>query len=209
VPLRALVERAVRPATVALVAVYLGGVAFDGLSQTSWWIDVMGGRTGWSLRLVNTLGYAWTTAVVAAGILAAARITLARVDDAELSVADLGNRFAKAVVPIALACWVIHELPTMMIDGQNFYALVSDPLARGWDVFGTIDTLPNYTLLSANQQGWIGTITLTAGALGGAFVGHAVVFQTFRPRVAVQAVWPLTIALMAALVGAGLLLLGT
>jgi hypothetical protein len=214
VPLRALVERAAQPATAALVAVYLGGVAFDGMSQTSWWIDVMGTRTGWSLRLVNTVGYAWTTAVVAAGILAAARVTLAVAgtatgDTDEPSVADVGNRFAKAVVPVALACWLIHELPTMMIDGQNFYALVSDPLARGWDMFGTIDTLPNYTLLSANQQGWIGTLTLTAGALGGAVVGHAVVFQTFRPRIAVRAVWPLTVALMAALVGAGLLLLGT
>ena len=210
VPLRALVERAVRPATAALVAVYLGGVAFDGMSQTSWWIDVMGTRTGWSLRFVNTVGYAWTSAVVAAGILAAARITVAVVDAADdLPVADLGNRFAKAIVPIALACWMTHELPTMMIDGQNFYALVSDPLARGWDLFGTIDTLPNYTLLTPSQQGWIGTIALTAGALAAAIIGHAVVFQSFRPRLAIRAVWPLTVALMAAVVGADLLLLGT
>ena len=209
-PTRALVERVSRPATVALVAVSLGGVSFDGMSQTSWWGSVVGASTGWSLRVLNTLGYAWTTAIVAAGILAAARATSALAPEGdEQPTTVLGDRFAKAVVPIAVACWLTHELPTIIIDGQNFYALVSDPLARGWDVFGTIDTLPNYTLLTASQQGWIGTLALTAGAVGAAAVAHEVVFQTFRPRVAVRAVWPITIALMAALVGAGLLLLGT
>ncbi|MEY2570164.1 MAG: hypothetical protein QOE63_514, partial [Acidimicrobiaceae bacterium] len=66
-----------------------------------------------------------------------------------------------------------------------------------------------YTLLTASEQGWIGTIALTGASVAAPVVAHEVVFAMFKPRVAVRVVWPITIALMAILVGAGLLLLGT
>lgn len=205
-PFRALAERAMRPGAAALASVYLGGVAFDGVSQTSWWIDIMGTRSGWPMRVVNTVGLLWCSAIIGVGLLIAARVT-ARLADREPP--GLADRLAKVALPIGLGAWIAHELPTFLIDVQNFIDLASDPLSRGWDIFGTIDWAPNYTLLTPLQQGWIGTLAMALGAAGAAVAAHETVFATFEPRVAVRAVWPITLAAMAAVVGGGLLLLGT
>ena len=206
VPLRGLVERATIPGATALLSVYVGGVAFDGLSATSWWIDVMGTRTGWSLRGINTIGLLWTTTIVAVALLAAAR-AITRLTNTPVT--GLADRLAMTLIPLALGCWVAHELPTFLIDIQNFISLASDPFSQGRDIFGTIDWLPNYTLLTPLQEGWVETLALAAGAMGTALLSHEVTFGTFPPRVAVRAVWPATVAAMAGVVGATLLLLGT
>jgi hypothetical protein len=121
----------------------------------------------------------------------------------------MADRLAMTIVPLALGCWVAHELPTFLIDIQNFISLASDPFSRGSDIFGTIDWLPTYTLLTPLQEGWVETLAMAAGAVGTGVLIHEVTFATFPPRVAVRAVWPVTVAAMAGVVGASLLLLGT
>jgi hypothetical protein len=206
IPLRGLVERATMPGACALLSVYVGGVAFDGLTATSWWLDVMGTRTGWSLRGINTIGLLWTTAVVAVALLAAAR-AVARLAGAPVE--GLADRLAMTMIPLALGCWIAHELPTFLIDIQNFISLASDPFSQGWDIFGTIDWLPRYTLLTPMQEGWIETLAVAVGATGTGVLAHELIFGTFPPRVAVRAVWPVTMTAMVGVVGATLLLLGT
>jgi hypothetical protein len=82
-------------------------------------------------------------------------------------------------------------------------------LGRGWDLFGTIENLPNYTLLTPTQSGWLQTLVLLAGCIASAAVVHRVALTSFRGRAAVRAIYPLAIVLVAAAVGAVALLLGT
>ena len=204
---RSLAHRGAVPGTAALVAVLLGGVAFDGLSQTNWWLDVLGTKTGFALDAVNTIGLLWTTVVVGAAIAGAARVAarLAASDD----VASITERFAVAVVPLAVACWFAHELNTVLIDAQNFIALASDPLGRGWDLFGTIENATNYAILTPVQTTTVGAVAILAGGTGGAVLAHDAAFGSFRPRAALRAQWPLVLTLMIGVVTATVMLLGT
>ena len=61
------------PGLAPLLMVYLGGTLFDGISQTNWWIDVLGTSRGWTERAINTVGLAWSVAIVAVAYLAATR----------------------------------------------------------------------------------------------------------------------------------------
>jgi hypothetical protein len=203
---RSLARRGAVPGTTALVAVLLGGVAFEGLSQTSWWLDVLGNKTGVTLDAVNTIGLLWVTVVVGAATVGAARAG-ARLAGSDAP--ELADRFAAAVVPIAVACWFAHELSTFLIDSQNFIALASDPLGRGWDLFGTIDNPTNYAVLTPTQTATVGTVALLVGGAGSAVLAHEAAFASLTPRAALKAEWPLIITLMVAMIAATGLLLGT
>ncbi|MEY2465422.1 MAG: hypothetical protein QOH64_3560 [Acidimicrobiaceae bacterium] len=205
-PLRGIAERGAVLGTTALVAVLLGGVAFDGLSQTSWWLQVLGSKTGWSLNLVNTIGFVWVTVVIAAAIIGAARLA-AKLADRDGP--DLSERFAVAVVPLAVGCWLAHELTTFLIDGQNFIALTSDPTGRGWDLFGTIDNPTNYSVLTPVQTTTVGAIAILLGGAGAAVLAHEAAFGSLPARAALRAEWPLVVTLMIGVIAATALLLGT
>jgi hypothetical protein len=203
---RSLPRRGAVPGTIALVAVLLGGVTFDGLSQTTWWLDVLGTKTGLSLDLVNTIGLLWVTVVIGAAIVGAARLAT-RVTGRDAP--ELGERFAVAVVPLAVACWLAHELTTFLIDSQNFVALASDPLGRGWDLFGTIDDPTNYAVLTPVQTTTVGTVAILIGGAGAAVLAHEAAFSSLPARAALKAEWPLIITLMLGMIAATALLLGT
>jgi hypothetical protein len=49
----------------------------------------------------------------------------------------LATAYVYTLVPIALAYQAAHYYTLLVIQGQSLVALVSDPLGRGWDLFGT------------------------------------------------------------------------
>ena len=199
-------EREPSAGTVALLCVYLGAIGFDAISQTDWWVSVLGTSRGWSERLLNTVGLAWIVVSVAIVYLAATRVAalLTHREPDEMAV-----RFAPVLVPLGLAWSVAHYLRAFLADLQSFIALVSDPLGRGWDLFGTIDNPVNYRWLTAGQAGWIETLVLLAGCLLSAYEVHRTAITVVRGPAAVRAIHPIEAALVLAAVGAVALLLGT
>ena len=199
-------EHAPTSGTVAVLSVYLGTIAFDGISQTNWWITVLGTTRGWNERVLNTVGLVWTVAGVAVVYLAATRIAAYITQRAASEVAA---NFAPMLVPLGLAWSVAHYLRAFLADLQNFVALLSDPLGRGWDLFGTINNIVDYKWLTPAQTGWIQSAVLLIGCIASAIVVHRVAFTSYRGRPAVRATYPLAAALVVAAVGAVALLLGT
>lgn len=197
-PLRGLRLLRATPGLVAVAVVYLGGVGFDGLSGTAWWVDVVGARQGWGLRLVQTVGLMWSVAVVAAVYLGACRM-IARM--AGQDPAPVALRFGAVLVPIGLAWTFVHDLVVFIVDWQNFVALASDPLGRGWDLFGTIANPIVYEPLTPAQVGTIQLAALVAACSAAAATAHRQAFSDLRPRSALRATIPL--AGMIALAGAG------
>lgn len=192
--------------TVALLCVYLGSILFDAVSQTNWYVDVLGTSRGWSARMINTVGLVWAIVAVAIVYVAATWIA-ARVTSQPT--ASVTARFALAMVPIGFAWSFVHYLSPFLADIQNFAALASDPMGRGWDLFGTIDNIVDYRWLTPTQIGWIQTIALLAGSVASVFVVQRVSFTSFRGQAAVRATYPLGAAIAIAAVAAVLLLLGT
>lgn len=44
---------------------------------------------------------------------------------------------ASAAVPLGLAAWIAFSVPLAFVNGAYVVAVVSDPLGKGWDLFGT------------------------------------------------------------------------
>jgi hypothetical protein len=193
------------PGLAPLLMVYLGGILFDGISQTNWWIDVLGTSRGWTERAINTVGLAWSIAIIAVAYLAATRIVAAI---ANRGPADTARLFAPVLLPVGLGWSVAHYITAFLIDVQNFYALLSDPLGKGWDVFGTIDYAINQQVLSPTQTGVLQSLVVGSGCIWGAVIAHDIAFANYRGRTAVRATYPFAVLLIASAAGAIWLLLG-
>lgn len=125
--------------------VVLASGSFDGLHETFWWLARIG---------VNPLEFPGRSAVIIPSIfgLYASNATLLCVFALSLWVGVKALRlvggtqpvsftavfctFAIAILPIALGYHIAHFLVTLMVQGQYVLATLSDPLARGWNLFG-------------------------------------------------------------------------
>jgi hypothetical protein len=142
-PLAGLAQLTPGPGLVAVLAVMIGTVTFDGLSSGSLWretvqpplFDVTSALLGDTRgeELAALLGMAACVGLVAAfyalGIRGAASVGGAP--------GDLGRRFVHSLVPIAVVYALAHYLSLLAFDGQKIAYLASDPLGEGWDLFGT------------------------------------------------------------------------
>jgi len=144
-------------ADVVIVALGVGSILFDGLSQTQSWFDLFS-QPALGSQTVLLLGFL--------GIIVVAAIAVTRA-------VGLGATGA-ALLPIAAGYLVAHYLTYLLIDGQRIVIALSDPFQRGWDLFGMAFHEPTGDWLPA---GLIWTIQLAAvvgGHMLGAWGGHVV-----------------------------------
>jgi hypothetical protein len=125
---------------VAFVLLMLSSVSFDGLSKTYWWLARIGvnpldfpGRS--AVALPNSLGLLATFVALLAcygvavwlGQMLAGRPT---------RLSDNLRGDVVAIVPIALGYHFAHYLTVFLVDVQYAAITFTDPLGRGWDLFG-------------------------------------------------------------------------
>lgn len=193
-PLAGLAGRDATPGTVAFVAVMLGSVAFDGLSRTSWWQNLLADVEGpyvlgrpWLAELlttgVNVLGIL-VLCIVAAG---AYRLACAAARSMVRAPRPLEPEFVLSLVPIAFAYEVAHYFSLALVQGQFTAPLLSDPLGRGWDLLGTSNVEPNLAPLSPNTVWYVQAGALVAGHVAGLVVAHDRAVSVFEdPRAALR-----------------------
>jgi len=195
-----------RAGTAGLILTVLGSTAFDGVTRTAWWRSVVDTRLGWDATAVRTLGLAFTIGVVslayAGAMRLAARLTGEPPDSLLLP-------FVHSLVPIALAYAVAHYFSLFVFEGQQALALVSDPLGRGADWFGTVDWAIDYRALSTRTISYVQAGAIVVGHVVAVVVAHDRAVERFDARVATRSQLPL-LAVMVAYTVAGLaILLGT
>ena len=54
-----------------------------------------------------------------------------------------------------MAYHVAHNLGYLLLRGQELIPLLSDPLGRGWDLFGTAGWSPDLTLVGARFEWYV------------------------------------------------------
>jgi hypothetical protein len=209
-PLVGLAFRHPRPGSIAFVAVMLGSVAFDGFSRTVWWQDrraslaaASGDHFALTGTLLNVGGLVLAIAGVALVYLGAVELSRMR-SGAEWDHADL---YLGSLIPIAAAYAVSHYFSLLVIQGQSAITLASDPLGRGWDLFGTADFRPNIAPFSPNTIWYVQVAALVGGHVLALALAHdraLAVAET--PERAVRGQLPL-LALMVIYTVAGLWLL--
>jgi hypothetical protein len=204
-PLSGLASVPQRPGTLALMLVALGSTTFDGFTRTRYWTDIVGQRVGWDRTIVSTIGLLWLIAIVAAAWLGATHLT-AHITGADQM--DMATTFAPSLIPIALGYAAAHYFSLLVFDGQNFLALASDPFARGWDLFGTINNTIDYTVVSTRTIAYVQVASIVVGHVCGVVAAHDRAVELFPPRQAVRSQYPLLGVMILYTVGGLLLLLG-
>ena len=131
-PLRHLSTARTPAGTWAVVAVLLGGTAFDGFTSTSWWVRTTQ-SSGLPRELWGTLGLLGMVALItltfALGVRGIGR----------LRPAGPWNLLAASVIPIVIGYAVAHYLSLLVLEGQRTLINLSDPLGLGWNAFGTAE----------------------------------------------------------------------
>ena len=177
------------PGSTLFIAVALGSVGFDGYSRTITWQDLVArveapyvlDRPGTGELLVaglNLAGLVAAITIVLLAFLAACAVARSMVSAPR----SLRSDFLLSLVPIALVYTVAHYFSLFVIQGQFAVPLLSDPLGRGWDIFGTAGVHPNIAVLAPNTIWYVQAASLVLGHVAGLIVAHDRAVAIFRDR---------------------------
>lgn len=127
--------------TTLFLLLALSSVSFDGLSKTFTWLGLNGinplefpGRS--AMIGINSLGLAAAFVALSAAFLLAVFLG-ERLTASPAPLRQAAGLFVWSIVPIALAYHVSHYLTALAVNGQYALVALSDPFARGWNLFGT------------------------------------------------------------------------
>ena len=168
---------------VLFFAIMIGSVSFDGLQEGPVWrrigpefegaFDGVFGDTGARL-LSDSLGLVIMIAIIWAfyrlGVEAVRYTT--RESPTRLSGGEIARRFAPSLIPIAVAYLGAHFITLLLIEGQSIATLVSDPLGRGWNIFGTRSAGIDFGLIGATNTWYLQVSLVVAGHVSGLMLAH-------------------------------------
>jgi hypothetical protein len=123
------------PGATAVVATLLGSTAFDSFTNTSWWIRVV--------QNSNVPTVIWGTG----GLLVIIIIVFVSFSLGAAWMGRYGSRppaayprlMVSSLLPIVLGYVVAHYATLLVVEGQRTAINFSDPLGRGWNVFGSAE----------------------------------------------------------------------
>ena len=171
--------------------VMLAIVSFDGLRETPLWAL---SDSRWTA--VTTAGLLLAPCVFALVIFSVCGLMarLAR----PASALELARLFVPTLLPIALAYHVAHYLSYLLVAGQVVIPLASDPLGRGWNLFGTAHYQIAAGLVGARFAWFTSVIVIVLGHVLAMYVAHRLALARFSERrIARRSQYPLA-ALMVA-----------
>jgi hypothetical protein len=185
-------------AMVAFVLAMLSTLLFDGLLGTQLIALVHRALTDRVPQLVDNRGYflgtvgilgVWLFFLLAylAACLAMARLLRDR------SAGAVARLYALTLVPIAVAYNVAHNFYYLLVQGQLLIPLASDPLGRGWDLFGTAMQFPDIGIIDARLTWQVAIGAIVIGHVISIWLAHRLALrEADTPGRAVMASIPLT-----------------
>lgn len=167
---------------VALCTLLIGSVSYDGLSRTRWWTVKIADAT---VQLSDSGISAATARLIFGtfGMIMMCLIALGAFELASWAAGRLGNlqrgggqraamSFAPTLLPIAVAYVAAHYCSFFILQGQDIIRLASDPLGRGWNLFGTNEFRIHYSLLSSRGVWFIQVGSIIVGHVLGLVLAH-------------------------------------
>jgi hypothetical protein len=166
------------------VIVMLAIVTFDGLRETPVWAV---SDAQWTVAATAGLfAMPWVFALVIFGVCALMGwLTVT-------SASELARVFIPTLLPIALAYHFAHYLSYLLVAGQVVIPLASDPLGRGWDLFGTARYQIAVGVVGARFAWYTSVIVIVAGHVLAMYLAHRLALARFStPRLARRSQYPL------------------
>jgi hypothetical protein len=190
----------------ATVAVMLGTTAYDGASNAPAWFTFVQ-SSPLPQTVTKTAGLVGVVLLV--GLLFAACTRWAgRVGGlgARPGAPSMPRAFAHSLVPIALGYVVAHYWSLLVLEGQNAFVHLSDPLGNGSDWLGLAGHRPSTALLQPTLVATIQVVAVVTGHVLGVVLAHDRAVRLFPHRRAVLGQLPLLLLMVTYTVG-GLTLL--
>jgi hypothetical protein len=190
-------DRPIPASLLVFVLFMLSSTAFDGLMETALWvgtfwtalyqyilIPIHGATTPLSHAVVEQLFFAYQTAAlllspfvylgVYALILALAKLLIR----SDVPLKTLLLSFGLSIVPIAFAYHLSHYYTLLQVQGPQLARLISDPLGRGWNLFGTartaIKVVPDMDFVWHAQ-----VVLIVAGHVVSVYLAHLQALRSF------------------------------
>jgi hypothetical protein len=179
-PLSGLAHFKAGAGTVALLAVMIGSVTFDGAGEAPIWTGIAPdlsnffGDLGLSpqpaFELTFLVGLSAAILLVYGfyrlGVLGAKSV------GGGFSAETLARAFAHTLVPIALAYVMAHYFTYVLFRGQAIVFLASDPLGDGSDLFGTAGNQIDYSLIGSTATWYWQVAFVVTGHVAGLTLAH-------------------------------------
>ncbi len=211
-PLSGICDLELWPGTTAVVCTLIGTTSFDGFSNGEVWVQFAPSLQGDLTRLlgigalaayeiVGSFGLVFCVLFVAGMYRLGIRGMASALRDLRVPGFDTGDpdalskTFLHTLVPIAFGYMLAHYFSLLVLDGQAMGYLISDPLGRGNDLFGTANFLINYNLISFAAIWYVQIVAIVAGHVSGLILSHErglVVFKSSEAAVRSQ-YWMLAI----------------
>jgi hypothetical protein len=194
----------------------LSSVTFDGLLATPLWGTV----AEWmlyseTLRPAVILLQDWTGNAIAAVSTIALLVFLLlfqflyrlfaalmscstpRAARSDVSSGQVARLFVLTLVPIALAYHLAHYLSFLLIVGQYMIPLVSDPLGRDWNLFGTALYMVDIGIVNARFVWITSVVAIVTGHIIAVYLAHVMALRTFRgSRAALASQFPMLLLMV-------------
>jgi hypothetical protein len=94
----------------------------------------------------------------------------------------LAAAYAYSLVPIALAYQIAHYYTVLIFNGQIAIVQLSDPLGRGWDLFGTAGYQVNNAVLGAAFVWYSQVALIVAGHVIAVYLAHVISLRQIEDR---------------------------
>jgi hypothetical protein len=188
-PLSGLPRLELLPGTVAVLAVMIGTVTFDGGSEAPLWNNIspdiaqffqdLGLSPKRAFEAAFLLGL--TGAVLFIGGFYRLGIAGAKSVGGGFSARRLAHEFIYSLVPIALAYVMAHYFTLLILDGQRLFYAISDPLGQGnADIFGTAGSQPDFRIIGANAIWYTQVGFVVAGHVAALVLAHDRAIALYR-----------------------------
>jgi hypothetical protein len=166
--------------SVALLCAGIGTTSFDGFSNGVVWADLsphlqdfftsLGAGQQTALELSATLGLLFFVGLV---------FVFFRLGIQGMQMVGHGHgprellgRFAHSLIPIAFAYMLAHYFSLLIFQSQAMAYLVSDPLGKGSDLFGTAGSGIDYNAISGDTIWYVQVGALVCGHVAGLVLAH-------------------------------------
>ena len=173
--------------SVAVLCAGIGSTSFDGFSNGAAWADLsphlqdlfknLGAGQELALELASTVGLLFFVGLVFVffrlGI--AGMLTVGGGHEPR----ELLGRFAHSLIPIAFAYALAHYFSLLVYQSQAMAYLISDPLGKGSDLFGTAGSGIDYNVISGNAIWYVQVGALVCGHVAGLLLAHDRALATY------------------------------
>jgi hypothetical protein len=161
----------------------LASTAFDGLEETQiWWQTLYHSAFQMQLYPTERIFILIAMPFLFLALYALAIWLMSIFTDAHSRFTYFLSRFAFSLIPIAIAYNFAHYFTLLINSTQSLFAMASDPLGKGWNIFGTANYGVNIGLIGAREVWFAQFSAIVLGHVIATYVAHRIAVREFSSQ---------------------------